>query len=301
LPEPEDAPAWALAGRGAPVLGNATRPAGALEIQRPTARSGFALLSTFDAGGRRWGLTTELALVPIDRTHLVKPSTFEGVALGPEGRLPVAFARGHHATRWIENAAKQLVSGAPLGFREGVALTGEKRRGGYLEAIDGTFVRDDEVRLVEPTTDLPRWATGSRKWIDVSIVHQTLVAYEGSRPVYVTLVSTGADGLGDPATTHSTIQGLFRIHTKHVSVTMDDDAEGNAFDFRDVPFVQYFTGGFALHAAYWHDDFGRVHSHGCVNLAPKDAAWLFAWTDPRVPDGWHGVMSNGGTIVFVHD
>ncbi|HVY45278.1 MAG TPA: L,D-transpeptidase, partial [Minicystis sp.] len=130
-----------------------------------------------------------------------------------------------------------------------------------------------------------------------SIEKQTLVAYEGARPVYVTLVSTGADGLGDPKTTHSTIQGVFRIHTKHVSVTMDDDAEGAAFDFRDVPFVQYFTEGFALHAAYWHDDFGTPRSHGCVNLSPKDAAWLFAWTDPAVPDAWHAALSRHGTLV----
>ena len=50
-----------------------------------------------------------------------------------------------------------------------------------------------------------------------------------------------------------------------------------------MPFVQYFTEGFALHGAYWHDDFGTPRSHGCVNLAPVDAAWLFRFTDPEVP------------------
>jgi lipoprotein-anchoring transpeptidase ErfK/SrfK len=67
-----------------------------------------------------------------------------------------------------------------------------------------------------------------------------------------------------------------------------------------VPFVQYFHKGYALHAAYWHDDFGHAHSHGCVNLAPVDAAWLYRWTDPRMPTGWHGAMVKEGTIVFVH-
>ncbi|KYF72624.1 hypothetical protein BE17_01465 [Sorangium cellulosum] len=117
----------------------------------------------------------------------------------------------------------------------------------------------------------------------------------------MTLVSTGADGLGDPKTTRSTVQGLFRIHTKHVTVTMDGDEEDeDPFDFRDVPFVQYFTEGFAFHAAYWHDDFGTARSHGCVNLSPLDAAWLFEWTTPEVPAAWHGALSlRKGTLVSI--
>ncbi|MCK6593516.1 MAG: L,D-transpeptidase [Polyangiaceae bacterium] len=147
---------------------------------------------------------------------------------------------------------------------------------------------------------LPAWASAGRKWIDVSILNQTLVAYEGEKPVYVTLVSTGADGLGDPKKTHSTVQGTFLIHTKHISVTMDGE-NGEEFDFRDVPFVQYFTEGFALHGAYWHDDFGTPRSHGCINLAPVDAAWLFNWTTPEVPKGWHAALSlKRGTLVHTH-
>jgi len=102
------------------------------------------------------------------------------------------------------------------------------------------------------------------------------------RPVFVTLVSTGIDGAGDPATTHSTIQGQFLIHTKHVTTTMDGDEAGDEFDLREVPYVQYFNDGFALHAAYWHDAFGAPRSYGCVNLSPLDARWLFAWTEPHV-------------------
>ena len=118
-------------------------------------------------------------------------------------------------------------------------------------------------------------------------------------PVYATLVSTGT---GDPKETHATVQGAFRIYEKHTTVTMDGHETADSYDLRDVPFVQYFNEGYALHAAYWHDDFGHLHSHGCVNLAPRDAAWLFRWTDPRVPDGWHAVMTkSGGTIVYVHD
>jgi lipoprotein-anchoring transpeptidase ErfK/SrfK len=151
---------------------------------------------------------------------------------------------------------------------------------------------------------MPSWAASSsgrgRTWIDVSIDRQTLVAYEGTRPVFVTLVSTGADGTGDPETTHSTIQGEFALHTKHVSVTMDGDEVGDEYDLRDVPYVQYFKEGYALHAAYWHDGFGTPRSHGCINLSPLDARWLFSWTSPSVPATWHGAMSPRGTLISIH-
>jgi len=75
-----------------------------------------------------------------------------------------------------------------------------------------------------------------------------------------------------------------------------------AFELRDVPWIQYFSSGFALHGAYWHDVFGIPRSHGCVNLAPIDAKVVFSWTDPPVPDGWHGinVTEDMGQGTWVH-
>ncbi|WP_437613183.1 L,D-transpeptidase family protein [Sorangium sp. So ce834] len=302
-PPPDATPSVLLYGRPAPGLAGDRRSPDALVLGRARTRSGFALLSTFDHDGRRFGLTTDLAVLPLDRTRVIRPSAFSGLLL-PEGvALPVAFARRRHAARLVPGERGGLAR-APLRFREAIPLSGASRRVAgvdYLEARDGSLVRADDVVRVDPLPRAPAWAVRGRKWIDVSINQQSLVAYEGARPVYVTLVSTGADGLGDPETTRSTIQGLFRIHTKHVTVTMDgDEEEEDPFDFRDVPFVQYFTGGFAFHAAYWHDDFGTARSHGCVNLSPLDAAWLFEWTTPEVPADWHGALSlRKGTLVSI--
>ncbi|HEY4119457.1 MAG TPA: L,D-transpeptidase, partial [Byssovorax sp.] len=55
--------------------------------------------------------------------------------------------------------------------------------------------------------------------------------------------------------------------------------------------VQNFHGPHALHAAYWHDGWGEPKSGGCVNLAPIDARWLFAWTEPGMPEGWYGLRA----------
>ncbi|MRG91729.1 L,D-transpeptidase [Polyangium spumosum] len=301
-PPPDPLPGALLYGLTLPPLAGVTRAPDALVLGRAKGRSGFALLSTFDHDDRRYGLTTELAVLPIDHTRVVRTSPFSGLPLA-EATLPVAFVKSRHATRYLWNNGA-LGGTVKLGHREPVPLTGKSRRSGgavYLEARDGSWVREDQVVRIDPMTKPPGWALAGQKWLDVSILKQSLVAYEGTKPVYVTLVSTGADGLGDPKKTHSTIQGVFRIHTKHVSVTMDGDEVGDEFDLRDVPFVQYFYEGYALHAAYWHDDFGTPRSHGCVNLAPRDAAWLFNWTTPEVPETWHaGLSLRGGTIVYTH-
>jgi len=77
------------------------------------------------------------------------------------------------------------------------------------------------------------------------------------------------------------------------------------FELRDVPWIQYFAAGFALHGAYWHDVFGIPRSHGCVNLSPIDARLVFRWTDPPVPDNWHGINvgpdMGEGTAIYIHE
>lgn len=303
-PEPESTPNALLYGFSAPPLAGVVRSKDALLVGRAKARSGFALLSTFDHDERRYGLTTELAVIPVDRTRVIRTSAFVGLPLAEDASLPVAFIRSKQARHYVKNEQGAIVPEDKLGYRTGIALSGKTVRTGganFLETKHGTYIREDQVVRLDPAEKMPSWAIAGQKWIDVSILKQSLVAYEGTKPVYATLVSTGADGLGDPKKTHSTIQGVFRIHTKHVSITMDGDDVGDEFDLRDVPFVQYFTEGYALHAAYWHDDFGIPRSHGCVNLAPRDAAWLFEWTTPDVPKEWHaGLSLKGGTIVYTH-
>ena len=288
-----------------PALGNVKRGASRVVLGRARIRSGFALLATYDVEGRRFGMTTELALLPLDRMRLVKPSTFQGVVLSDEFTLPIAIVRSRHARRYrLHPPGRALALDGLLAWREVIALTGRMRRfqrQDYFEARDGSFMRTDQVVRINRFTRAPGWAKKGKKWLDVSLLRQALVAYEGKRPIFATLVSTGADGLANHKESHATIQGTFLIHTKHVSVTMDNDEGGDVFDLRDVPFVQYFTEGYAFHGAYWHDDFGNPRSHGCVNLAPRDAAWLFRWTDPPVPSGWHAALSlKQGTVVHIH-
>lgn len=266
-----------------------------------TRGTGFAFLETFHWEGREFGLTSELDIIALDRTRLVRPSEFGGVVLEEDESLPVAFTERAHTTVWEVVEGGGLRAHGSVGRRHAFKLTGQELTGNMLETTEGTYVPRSALRIIEPRSDLPSFATGDRKWVDISINQQALIAYLGRKPVFVTLVSTGRGGLGDPDTEMATVRGTFMIHHKDVSSTMDgDDDRADAFNLVDVPFVQYFHRGFALHGTYWHDDFGRLRSHGCVNLSPRDSAWLFEWTDPPVPEGWHGVLNKDrGTVVHV--
>jgi hypothetical protein len=266
--------------------------------------SGFALHEVYDWQGRLMALTTEHDLIALDRMRVVKPSSFRGVDLGPEGDLPAAFVTKRWALKYVRAASGQLEPKGSFEFRQGLDLTGEMLRYEgvrFYETSEQEWAPHSSITLVERRSTFPSFATGSRKWVDVSIRDQVLVAYEGKRAVYVTLVSTGRGGLGDPDKVPATVRGTFMVHTKHVTATMDgEDDVADSFELRDVPFVQYFHKGYALHGTYWHDDFGKIRSHGCINLAPADAAWLFEWTDPQVPPEWHGFLNKDrGTVVHV--
>jgi hypothetical protein len=296
-------PEFLLSGGQAPKPFGYVHEPNKLTSGRAVPDSSFALLAIYDHQGRRFGLTTDMSLLPLDRMKPVTPSTFHGLALTGGVSLPVVFVRARNALLYSGSPSSGLSIARPIGYREALPITGRSRilSGlSYLETTSGEWLRDDNLVRVDKMVQRPGWVKPGRTWIHVSILKQSMVAYEGDTPVYVTLVSTGADGLGDPKTTHSTVRGQFLIHTKHVTATMDSDEVGDSFDLRDVPYVQYFSEGFAFHAAYWHDTFGTPHSHGCVNISPSDSRWLFHWTDPPVPQTWHGAMSlRGGTLVYI--
>lgn len=273
---------------------------------RASTESGFALLQTFYWQGRAFGLSTEMDLLPLDRLNLAVESSLRGLELDEERSLPVAFHVKGAISLYEKSETGPFVPASEQYEKRGFYLTGGAAPGGMIEAEDGVWLVRSSVRLVEPRSGFPSVATGRRKWIDISTKHQTLVAYEGKTPVYATLISAGRGGLGKEGESdpdgNRTVRGTFMIHEKSVSSTMDGDEDrADSFELKDVPFVQYFHRGFALHGAYWHDEFGKERSHGCINLAAHDSAWLFEWSDPQVPEGWHAALNKSrGTVVYIH-
>lgn len=271
---------------------------------RALRNSAFAFIDVFEADDRKWGLTADLSILPLDRLEPVRSSEFYGVVLKGAADLPLAFMRVNGQYLYEGTASQGLRPVRVIGYREALRLSGQTLKIGGLtfhKTLDGHLVKDHpKLVTIAARTQLPKWAKDERSWIDISILRQTLVAYRGEDPIFATLVSTGKDGLGDPETTHSTPQGMFLIHTKHVTSTMSGDAADDEYDLRDVPYVQFFKDGYALHAAFWHDTFGQPRSHGCINLSPPDARHLFSVTEPAVPMRWHSALSTRGTLVYIH-
>jgi lipoprotein-anchoring transpeptidase ErfK/SrfK len=118
------------------------------------------------------------------------------------------------------------------------------------------------------------------KWVLVDLGQQTLTAYEGDVPVFATLISSGKDH--DESETHP---GLYRVEHKMDCSDMHGEPD-DPYGVDRVPYVLYFHKNEALHGTYWHDRFGFPASHGCVNLSPADARWLFEWAPPRLPENW---------------
>lgn len=125
----------------------------------------------------------------------------------------------------------------------------------------------------------PAAIRSDERWVGVNLREQTVVAYEGDKPVYAALAATGL-----PLT--PTVQGVFRTWWRLVSRKMagGSPATGGYYYLEEVPWTCYFYSGYALHAAYWHDAFGRPRSHGCVNLSPYDAWWIFKWSEAGGPN-----------------
>jgi hypothetical protein len=298
----QDVPLFLTAGARLPDFGHAEDDdQNEAATMRP--RAGYSFLRSFVWQGRRYGLTSQLTVAPLDRFRPIRGSDFRGVEPGKDIAFPFAFVRGLKARFWSFEGGRLVDAGAAP-YRAAVKLTGKQnffRSRLHYETEGGQWLSDADASRLDPVKRLPGFGKNGEKWLDVNLTKQTLVAYQGDRAVYATLISSGEAGLEDPEHTTATKRGIFRIHTKHVTSTMSSDEAGEEFELRDVPYVQYFDQGYALHGAYWHDRFGTPKSHGCINLSPEDARRLFFFTEPAVPEGWHGaLLPLTGTVVFVH-
>ena len=295
-------------GRKLPNVSNFQVPDYAVITNRIKRHAGVALIDAFPGENRDFALTTDLRLVPTSKLKPGRGSTFHGIELDKTWAFPFAFVKKDDTYPYEREKRRFTTQKKRLAYGEAVRLSGESSGEGerrYVETRDGAWLRAADLAIVPKMSSLPSHAKGKTKWLDVSILRQTLLLFEGDKPIYATLVSTGKDGLGDPKKTHSTPTGSFRIREKHVTTTMDSQMLGSEFELNDVPWVQYFHSGYALHAAYWHTSYGRPRSHGCINLSPIDARRIFGWTDPPLPSGWHGVSvaegpASEGTLVHVH-
>jgi hypothetical protein len=232
--------------------------------------------------------------VQADYLEIYQPATFQGMAI----TVPKRFA-WMIFDAWSAAVPGELPGDNTILFKryDQVTIYETERvedRDWYRVGPD-QWLEQGMVGIVQPKPR-PKGIGRHEKWIEVDLYEQTLAAYQGDRMVYATLVSSGLPWW-------QTETGLFQIWIKVRQAKMSGRAGYPDYYFlEDVPWTMYFNGEFALHGAYWHDRFGIQHSHGCVNLPPQDARWLFEWSTPSGQTNWIPTTEEKpGTWVWVHE
>ena len=154
------------------------------------------------------------------------------------------------------------------------------------------LLSDGELAPLSP--DVP----AEEKLVVVNLPNQLVMAYERNQLVYATRVSTG--GLlrkGKYTTPDGEFVTYHKRPTRHMAA---GDLASDGFDLPGVPWVSYIhEKGYSFHGTYWHNDYGRPRSHGCINMTPQAAKWLFRWTTPSVPPEKEVVYGRAGTRVEI--
>jgi lipoprotein-anchoring transpeptidase ErfK/SrfK len=243
----------------------------------------------FDEATRKYYYETIRGdFIPGNNVHLVRPPTFRGYEVLGESPLPAAIVKSRNAAFYqIRNSKFRGIGPADRLSVYRVYETAENKSGVYYKIEGERWLKQKDVVYFEQR-EPPDVITGDRKWIYIDLARQSLEAYEGTTPVYATLVSTGL--AGDPET--ETPKGRFHITFKHLTNDMAGTVgDDEVYSVEDVAWVQYIHQNVALHASFWHSRYGTPKSHGCINLSPADARFLFDWSDPKLPPKWHAVST----------
>lgn len=307
------APAVPAAPAPAPTAaasGSATKPAAPAPATKPAAA---APVQPSPAVAASAGSSQPASYWLIDRAareylstksiRQYQPSTFQGTRLGDETglMLPLGFplSRGKASDRVPVYAAaeggrvvRKLEARVPVSVVE-IARDAQGSEVAYRIG-EAEWVRASEMRLAA-ATEPPPLTEPHERWFDIDLDQQVLVAYEGALPVYATLISSGSRK-------NPTETGVYRIWIKFAETDMSDLSDESPYSVATVPWSQFFSKDLALHTAYWHDTFGTPRSHGCINLSPMDARFLYFWSTPQVPPGWsmaHGNVEYPGSVVRV--
>jgi hypothetical protein len=244
-----------------------------------------------------FGLTTHGLWVPLrDLGGPVKPPE----PLASESIADSAWVNVEHAAVLDRPRGKKLRT-LPGSSHVTVLERRELGRDAWLRIGDAEWIRARDATTARTAAPPPE-ALPDERWLDVDLERQMLTAYRGETPLFAMPVSTGR---GPKGTELETPRGTHRLWIKLSTTDMDnlENLEAKeSYAIQSVPWVMFFDRGYGLHGAFWHRAFGRVQSHGCVNLTPSDAERLFSFTSPRLPDGWSAVFPTDyerGTIVRV--
>jgi hypothetical protein len=285
------------------------------EIGKLRRRAAMAVVGSWHAkepsgAESRLALLTDGHFVRAADLEAAKPSDFSGVELGAQQDLPMAFVvkRGVRSFRMNEGDAEK---GDLLEYHSRLPLSGRFRSLGsvkywaFAQPLRGEelWVRHQDVTVVQKRSAFPDFVKEQTRWLDVSVTTGTLVAYEGRRAVFATLLSVARDlpqgsGETEPASDGPRMIPLGTVSVRQKALTAlgkPSTLFGEAFEVQDAPWALELSSGQLLHGAYWHDRFGIEHGAGSFELSPADAARVFRFVGPELPSGWHAVSATSGS------
>jgi lipoprotein-anchoring transpeptidase ErfK/SrfK len=201
--------------------------------------------------------------------------------------FPVAYRYYYETTHWIIGLVYNQ-QGEPWYH----ILEDKWENEFYAPATHFRIIPSEELTPLSP--NIP----GAGKRLEVRTTEQAVIAYEWDRPVFMTRTATGArfsnGNFATPAGRHMTFH---KRPSRHMAA---GNLAFNGYDLPGVPWISYFTeSGISFHGTYWHNNYGRPRSHGCINLTPKAAKWIYRWTLPVVPPSEQDVYEDFGTAVDV--
>lgn len=229
------------------------------------------------------------AEIPLDGALAEVTVPFTDARWDPGEDKPVAYRFYYATTYWVTEVVQDTQGNPWYGVRDD-----KWEYMFYVPALHLRLIPHDEMDPI--SANVP----SDMKRIEVHLPEQVMIAYEFDQPVFMARVATGAIfSNGD----YSTPSGRFMTFHKRFSRHMArGNLAANGYDLPGVPWNSYITEeGIAFHGTYWHNNFGRPRSHGCINLTPQAAKWVYLWTIPPVPPHQEGIYEETGTVVDIID
>jgi L,D-transpeptidase catalytic domain len=168
-----------------------------------------------------------------------------------------------------------------------------KSNGEYLKLKKGKnlYVKKEDCSIAfKPSLKKPVKVATDENWLDIDLNQNIIYAFRGKSLKKVILISASKE----------TPVGIHKVYWKLTYQTFNRQQMKDAYYLEAVPWVMFFKEGYGIHGAYWHNNFGKIKTHGCINVSPADGKWLFKFLGPKLPLGYtsirHDPKSAGGVI-----
>ncbi len=197
----------------------------------------------------------------------LSPSTFTGILLLRE--VPFRFGWVLSETQSVNAAGMTIQTYARYQVVHEVPSAMENP--GHIAIGPDEWLPEDKIALVDPKVPADAGSNTCR-FIYANLAEQTLTVYDKCKLVFATLISSGKNSW--------TFEGRFTILNKWPYIAINSpEWSTSEYYIQGVPYFMTYSDDFGFHGAYWHDNFGIAASHGCINLSPADAKWLFDWSE----------------------